>query len=42
MSDHMTKSNYDLDKMLSGAIEEPIQAMIALEQRERLAELGNS
>ena len=42
MSDHRTKNNYDLDKILSGAIEEPIQAMIALEQRERLAELGSS
>jgi len=28
--------------MLSGAIEEPIQAMIALEQRERLAELSSN
>ncbi|DBA93713.1 TPA: hypothetical protein ACH3X3_013782 [Trebouxia sp. C0006] len=42
MSDHRTKNNYDLNKMLSGAIEEPIQAMIALEQRERLAELSSS
>ena len=42
MSDHRTKNNYDLNKMLSGAIEEPIQAMIALEQRERLAELSGS
>lgn len=42
MSDHRTKNNYDLTKMLSGAIEDPIQAMIALEQRERLAELSAS
>lgn len=42
MSDHRTKNNYDLNKMLSGAIEEPIQAMIALEQRERLAELSSN
>ena len=42
MSDHRTKNNYDLDKMLSGAIEESIQAMIAMEQRERLAELSVS
>lgn len=42
MSDHRTKNNYDLNKMLSGAIEEPIQAMIAMEQRERLAELSSS
>lgn len=42
MSDHRTKNNYDLNKMLSGEIEGPIQAMIALEQRERLAELSAS
>ncbi|KAL3157081.1 hypothetical protein ABBQ38_001328 [Trebouxia sp. C0009 RCD-2024] len=42
MSDHRTKNNYDLNKMLSGDIEGPIQAMIALEQRERLAELSAS
>lgn len=42
MSDHRTKNNYDLDKVLSGSIEESIQAMIAMEQRERLAELGSS
>ena len=42
MSDHRTKTNYDLNKVLSGAIEEPIQAMVALEQRERLAELSSS
>lgn len=42
MSDHRTKNNYDLTKMLSGAIEDPIQAMIAMEQRERLAELSAS
>ena len=42
MSDHRTKNNYDLNKVMSGAIEEPIQAMIAMGQRERLAELSTS
>ena len=39
VSDHRTKTNYSLDRMLEGDLEECIQSLIALDQKEQLAEL---
>ena len=41
VSDHRTKINYDLNKMVnSGDLEPCIMALTALDQQERLAELA--
>lgn len=40
MSDHRLKMNYDLNRILEGDIEDSIQAMISLDQQERLEELA--
>jgi peptide chain release factor 1 len=42
MSDHRTKINYDLNKILEGNIEEGIQAMAMMDQQEQLKELAES
>lgn len=42
MSDHRTKANYDLNKILEGGIEESIQAMITLDQQEQLKEMAET
>lgn len=42
MSDHRTKVNYDLNKVLEGGIEESIQSMMMLDQQEQLQELAES
>lgn len=42
MSDHRSKINYDLNKVLEGGIEEGIQALIVLDQQEALKELTDS
>ncbi|KAL4446357.1 hypothetical protein ABPG77_003164 [Micractinium sp. CCAP 211/92] len=39
MSDHRSKVNYDLNKVLEGGLEESIQSMILLDQQEQLKEL---
>lgn len=41
-SDHRIKENYDLNKVLNGELEPSIQAMIAVDQQERLKELSES
>jgi peptide chain release factor 1 len=40
MSDHRTKVNYDLNKVLEGALEEGVQACVLLAQQEALRELA--
>lgn len=40
MSDHRTKNNYDLNKVLEGGLEESIQATILMDQQEQLRELA--
>lgn len=42
MSDHRTKSNFDLNKTMEGDLEASIQSMIAMDQKEQLAELGSA
>ncbi|KAG7672444.1 putative Peptide chain release factor 1 [Nannochloris sp. 'desiccata'] len=42
MSDHRSKINYDLNKVLEGGIEEGIQAMAMMDQQEQLKELTES
>ena len=39
-SDHRLKANFELNKALDGEIEDNIQAMISLDQQERLQELA--
>ncbi|KAK9827196.1 hypothetical protein WJX74_009860 [Apatococcus lobatus] len=39
VSDHRTKTNYSLERMLEGDLEECIQSLIAMDQKEQLAEL---
>ena len=39
MIDNRSKNNYTLDAVLEGDIEGSIQAMIALDQQERLSEM---
>jgi len=39
MSDHRSKNNYSLDGVLAGDLDPGIQAMNALDQQERLAEM---
>lgn len=39
MSDHRSKVNYDLNKVLEGGLEESIQEMIGLDQRAQLQDL---
>lgn len=39
VSDHRTKQNYDLNKVLEGDIEDNIQSLIAMDQQEQLATL---
>ncbi len=39
VSDHRTKVNYSLDRMLEGDLEECIQSLIALDQKELLEEM---
>mmetsp|Transcript_4145 Transcript_4145/g.11692 ORF Transcript_4145/g.11692 Transcript_4145/m.11692 type:complete len:414 (+) Transcript_4145:114-1355(+) len=41
MSDHRLKSNFDLNKVLDGEIEDAIQSMIMMEQQEMLKELSD-
>ena len=41
-SDHRIKTNYDLNKILNGDLEDNIQSCIAMDQQERLAELAES
>jgi peptide chain release factor 1 len=40
-SDHRLKMNFELNKALDGEIEDNIQAMISLDQQERLRELAD-
>lgn len=40
VSDHRTKVNYDLNKIMGGDLETSIMALTALDQQERLAELA--
>ncbi|KIZ06722.1 Peptide chain release factor 1 [Monoraphidium neglectum] len=40
-SDHRLKMNFELNKTLDGEIEDHIQAMISLDQQERMKELAN-
>ncbi len=40
VSDHRTKVNYDLDRILQGDLEAAIQSLIALDQQEQLAALA--
>ena len=42
MSDHRTKENFDLIKVMDGDLEGSIQSMIALDQKEQLSELVTS
>eukprot|EP00890_Picochlorum_soloecismus_P006339 jgi/Picsp_1/6706/NSC_04048-R1_peptide chain release factor 1 len=42
MSDHRCKTNFDLNKVLEGSLEDSIQAMALLEQKEQLEELSES
>jgi len=42
MSDHRTKANFDLNKTMEGDLEASIQSMIAMDQKEQLAELGSA
>ncbi|KAK9810519.1 hypothetical protein WJX72_012069 [[Myrmecia] bisecta] len=42
VSDHRTKINWDLNKVLEGDLESPIQSLIALDQQEQLEELAAS
>eukprot|EP00897_Mesotaenium_endlicherianum_P000546 jgi/Mesen1/10492/ME000083S09996 len=42
VSDHRTKINYDLNSFLAGDIEDAIQSMVAMEQKELLEELAAS
>jgi len=42
MSDHRSKINFDLNKVLEGGIEEGIQAMAMMDQQEQLKELTES
>lgn len=39
MSDHRSKNNYDLNKVLEGGLEDSIQSMILIDQQEMLKEL---
>ena len=39
VSDHRTKENYDLSKVMDGDLDGSIQALMAFEQKEQLAEL---
>ena len=40
MSDHRTKTNFDLASFVEGDIEDAVQSCIALDQQERLQELA--
>ena len=42
VSDHRTKVNYDLNKVLDGDLEACIQACISLDQQEQLEALGST
>jgi hypothetical protein len=42
VSDHRCKNNYDLNKVMEGELEPTIQAMITLDQQERLQALSDS
>lgn len=42
LADHRCKTNFDLNKVLEGSLEDSIQAMALLEQKEQLAELSES
>ena len=39
VSDHRTKVNYDLNRVLEGDLEASIQSLIAMDQQEQLAAL---
>lgn len=39
LSDHRSKVNYDLNKVLEGGLEESIQEMITLDQKAQLQDL---
>jgi hypothetical protein len=39
MSDHRTKNNYDLNKIMDGGLNECIESIVSLDQQERLMEL---
>lgn len=39
VSDHRTKDNFDLSKILEGDLEASIQALISMDQKTQLAEL---
>jgi len=41
-ADHRCKTNFDLNKVLEGSLEDSIQAMALLEQKEQLEELSES
>lgn len=40
VSDHRTKQNFDLNRILEGDLEESVQGMISLDQQEQLKELA--
>lgn len=42
VSDHRTKNNYDLNKVLDGDLEACIQACISLDQQEQLEALASA
>lgn len=42
MSDHRTKQNFDLNRVLEGDLEENIQSLITLDQQERLQEMAEA
>lgn len=39
VSDHRTKDNFDLNKILEGDLEASIQSLIAMDQKTQLADL---
>lgn len=39
-SDHRIKVNFDLQSVLNGGLEDPIQSMISWDQKEQLQELA--
>ena len=39
VSDHRTKDNFDLNKIMEGDLDPSIQALIAMDQKVQLAEL---
>ena len=41
-SDHRTKINYNLEAMVNGGLEDCIQSLIAMDQKEQLAAMAAS